>query len=130
VQRLVLIVAVLAAACTSGADDRQESRATTWRPVASWSGRGNATLETFPIGAGRLRIYWQTQNEASSGGGRFHVLLHSADSGRVLDNVVDMQGVGADSREITDDHQRFYMSVESANLDWVLRVEEGLASPR
>ena len=126
----VLIVVALVAACTSGAEQRQESRATTWRPVASWSGRGNTTLETFPIGAGRLRIHWETQNEAPPGAGRFHVRLHSADSGRVLDEVIDMTGVGANSRDIVDDHQRFYMSVESSNLDWTLRVEEGLAPPR
>jgi hypothetical protein len=124
------MVAALASACTSGAEQRQESRATTWRPVASWSGRGNTTLETFPIGAGRLRIYWDVRNETPAGAGRFHVRLHSADSGRVLDDVVTVQGAGADSKELVDDHQRFYLSVESANVDWTLRVEEGLAPRR
>ena len=127
---VVLLLVFLAAACSSGADERQPSRATTWRPVASWSGRGNSTLETFPIGAGRLRIYWETRNESAPGAGRFHVKLHSADSGRVLEEVVSMTGRGGDSREILDDHQRFYLSVESADVDWTLRVEEGIAPPR
>lgn len=129
-KQLVLIVAAIAAACTSGAEQRQASRATVWRPVASWSGQGNITLETFPIGAGRLRIHWETRNELTSGTGRFHVRLHSADSGRVLEDVVDMKGTGANSRDVVDDHQRFYLSVESANVDWTLRVEEGVAAPR
>jgi hypothetical protein len=54
--------------------------------------------------------------------------LHSADSGRVLEDVVEMRGVGASSREIVDDRQRFYLSVESESVDWVVRVEEGLAA--
>jgi hypothetical protein len=58
------------------------------------------------------------------------VRLHSADSGRVLEEVVEMRGVGADSRDIVDEHQRFYLSVESENVEWTLRVEEGLAPRR
>lgn len=129
-KQAIVILALMAAACTSGAEQRQDSRATTWRPVATWSGTGDTTLETFPIGAGRLRIYWETRNETPAGAGRLHVRLHSADSGRVLEDVIDMKGVGADSRVIVDDHQRFYLSVESANVDWTVRVEEGLASRR
>jgi hypothetical protein len=129
-QAILILAAALVAACTSGAEQRQESRATSWRPVASWSGHGNTTLETFPIGAGRLRIYWDIRNESPAGAGRFHVKLHSADSGRVLDEVADVKGNGADLKEIVDDHQRFYLSVESANVDWTLRVEEGLAARR
>jgi hypothetical protein len=126
----IVILAALAAACAGGAEQRQESRATTWRPVASWSGAGNSTLETFPIAAGRLRIYWEARGEPPAGFSRFHLRLHSADSGRVLDDVVDLKGTGADSREIVDDHQRFYLSVESAGVEWTVRVEEGLAARR
>lgn len=61
---------------------------------------------------------------------RFHVRLHSADSGRVLDDVVDVSSAGAGSKDVIDDHQRFYLSVESEGLEWTLRVEEGLATRR
>jgi hypothetical protein len=111
----------------SGSEQRQESRATIWRQVASWSGRGAMTLETFPIAAGRLRLHWTTANESLPGGGRLKVRLHSADSGRVLEEPVDVQGVSAGSKDLVDDHQRFYLSVESTNVDWSIRVEEGLA---
>ncbi len=114
-------------ACTSGSEQRQESRATIWRPVASWSGHGPTTLETFPIGAGRLRLHWTTSNELPQGGGRFKVRLHSADSGRVLEEPIDVQGVATGSKDLVDDHQRFYLSVDSMNVDWSIRVEEGLA---
>jgi hypothetical protein len=131
VKLCILIAAVLAAACTSGAEQRQESRATVWQPVASWSGGvGSTTLETFPIGAGRLRVYWDAHTGTPGGGTRFHVRLHSADSGRVLEDVVDTKGVGSGMREVFDDHQRFYLTVESAAVEWTLRVEEGLAARR
>ena len=126
----MFLAALLMAGCTWGAEQRQESRATVWRPVASWSGSGNRTLETFPIGAGRLRIFWDTHTADASHGSRFHVTLHSADSGRTLEEVVDTTVAGPGSREVVDDHQRFYMSVESTGLDWTVRVEEGLATPR
>jgi hypothetical protein len=124
-----LLFLVILTGCTSGAEQRQESRATVWRPLATWSGSGTTTLETFPIGAGRLRIFWDARSKSDTLG-RFHVRLHSADSGRVLDDVVDMNGPGAGSREIVDDHQRFYLSVEASALDWTVRVEEGLATRR
>src|SRR5262245_12623986 len=108
-----VLVALLLAACMSGAEQRQESRATTWRPVATWSGRDTTTLETFPIGAGRLRIFWDVRSASAAGPAKLRVRLHSADSGRVLEEIVDMTGVGAGSRDVFDDHQRFYLSVES-----------------
>jgi hypothetical protein len=128
----ILIVLALSVACTSGAEQRQESRATVWRPVASWSGgAGSTTLETFPIAAGRLRVYWETRAQPAAGAAtRFQVTLHSADSGRVLEEVVDTRTAGADLRELVDDHQRFYFSVDASGLEWTLRVEEGLASRR
>lgn len=129
-RRILLIALLVTTACTSGAEQRQPSRATVWRPVASWVGIGTRTLETFPIAAGRLRVFWESHAPSPQAGGRFHVRLHSADSGRVLEDVVQASGPGSGSREIVDDHQRFYLSVEAADLDWTLRVEEGLATPR
>jgi glucan biosynthesis protein len=128
----ILISLVLMAACASGADERSESRATVWRPVASWSGgAGSTTLETFPIAAGRLRVYWETRAQPTAGEeARFQVTLHSADSGRVLEEVVDTRTIGAAMRELVDDHQRFYFSVDASGVAWTLRVEEGLASRR
>jgi hypothetical protein len=48
----------------------------------------------------------------------------------VLEDVVDTTTTGSAMREVVDDHQRFYMSVESTGVDWTLRVEEGLAARR
>lgn len=114
--------------CTPGGDERQPSPATVWRPVASWSGRETTTLETFPISAGRLRLHWSTFNESPPGSGRFKLRLHSADSGRVLEEPVDARGVGGGTIDVYDEHLRFYLSVESTNVDWSVRVEEGVRS--
>jgi hypothetical protein len=118
--------AVLCVACTPGGDQRQDGRVVTWRAIQSWSGRGNAQLETFPTGGGPLRFHWQAESHGSDGTVRLKIRLHSADSGRILDEVVDQQGGGAGSKEIVDDHQRFYMSVEGPGLDWIIRVEEAI----
>jgi hypothetical protein len=124
----MLAVTVSLVACTSGAERREASRATTWRSVAAWSGTGNKTLETFPIGAGRLRVHWETRNLTADNAAHLRMRLHSADSGRVLDEVVDGRGIVRGSKDVIDEHQRFYLSVESSGVEWTVRVEEGLAA--
>jgi len=120
------LTALLCTACTSGAEQRQGGRLATWRPIQSWSGHGNAQLETFPTGGGPLRFYWQADSDARAGAVRLRIRLHSADSGRVLADIVDQQGGGAGSKEVVDDHQRFYLSVEGTDVDWTIRVEEAI----
>ncbi len=34
------------------------------------------------------------------------------------------------SKDIIDDHQRFYMTVEGTDLDWTIKVEEAVAPSR
>jgi hypothetical protein len=122
----VALAALLCAACTSGGEPRQGAPVATWRPIQSWSGSGNAQLETFPTGGGPLRFHWQADTRGSAGTVRLTIRLHSADSGRILAEVADQEGGGDGSKEINDDHQRFYMSVEGAGLDWSIRVEEAI----
>ena len=126
----VLFVILALAGCTSGAEQRQNSRATTWRAVATWTGTGTKTIESFPILAGRLRVSWETQSQSSPTDGAFKLRLHSADSGRILDEIVDGTGQARGSKEVLDDHQRFYLSVESTGLSWTIRVEEGITTVR
>jgi hypothetical protein len=126
----VVMAIIVSAGCTQGSEQRNAPRAGIWRSVANWTGRGNATLATFPIAAGHIRVSWETTNESPPGAAAFRVRLHSADSGRVLAEVADQRGIGAATTEITDDHQRFYLTVESANVDWSIRVDESMASGR
>jgi hypothetical protein len=120
------LAGLLCVACTSGGEQRDGGRVATWRAIQSWSGRGNAQLETFPTAGGPLRFHWQADSHGGASTVRLKIHLHSADSGRILDEVVDQQGGGAGSKEIIDDHQRFYMSVEGTGLDWTIRVEEAI----
>jgi len=53
-------------------------------------------------------------------------MLHSAISGRVLQEPVDETGPGEGTAYAADDPRAFYISVESANLDWSVTVEEAL----
>ena len=121
-----LLAALLCAGCTPEAERRQAARVATWRPIQSWSGHGNAQLGTFPTGGGPLRFHWQAEARMGGAPSSLKIRLHSADSGRILADVADQPGGGAGSTEIIDDHQRFYMTVEAADLEWTIRVEEAV----
>ena len=53
--------------------------------------------------------------------------VHSAISGRPLALAGESRGVGHDISYISEDPRVFYLVVESANLEWSVTVEEGLA---
>lgn len=76
-----------------------------------------------------LRHEWQLRWEAqpaAGGTGAPHlvVTVHSADSGRILAAPLDHVGAGSGVVEIVEEPRQFYLTVESAGVDWVLRVEE------
>jgi hypothetical protein len=95
-----------------------------WTKVGEWSGRGNAQLETFPIERFTWRVRWETKNEDPPGSGTFHVTANSGDSGRILAEVANFNGVGRDTTFITELPHRYYFVVESKNVDWTLVAEE------
>ena len=127
---LGLVSLAILSACTSGDEQRTPSVVGAWRQIGSWSGRGNAQLETCPVGGGRLRITWEARNESAPGQGQFRLHLHSADSGRILAEVADHAGAGSGASEISDEHQRFYLSVDSTDVEWTVRVEEAASLHR
>src|SRR5258708_4670464 len=92
----------------------------------TWSGHGNQQLETFPIEHFTWRVRWETRNESPPGAGRFRVTANSGDSGRILAEVVDVQGVGKDITYITELPHRYYFVVTSAGVDWALTAEEAI----
>ena len=53
--------------------------------------------------------------------------VHSAISGRPLALAGESRGVGHDISYINEDPRVFYLVVDSANLEWSVTVEEGLA---
>jgi len=99
---------------------------TGWHRIATFSGRGNAQLETFPIEGWTWRVQWETRNESPPGGGTFKATAHSGDSGRLLADIADVHGVDHDTTYVTELPHRYYLVVKSANVDWTMLVEEAV----
>lgn len=131
------VVALLAIAAHAGACRRHEAvpaKASEpqiiWRAVGSWSGHGNRQTESFTSDTGALRVKWQATPPAgapSATASVFRVTAHSAISGRVLQQVVEHRGAGSGVDYVSQDPHVFYLSVESAGLDWTVSVDEGIA---
>ena len=81
-------------------------------------------MVSFPAG-GYLRVTWETKNESRSGAGRFKVILGSAISGRQISTVVDARGPGRGAGYLNEESRSFYVIVESNDIDWKFRIDEG-----
>ena len=96
-----------------------------WRSVGSWSGRGNAQTESFPGETGIFRVHWETSREDPGGQGVFRLTIHSAISGRPLATAADQRGAGKGVFYVNETPRTFHAMVESGNIDWTVRIEEG-----
>ena len=105
-----------------------------WRPIGSWSGHGDDQTESFNIESTQWRIKWQTKGAASPGAGFFHVVVHSAVSGRPLQDAVQSRGDGRGVAYVTEDPRLYHLVIDSSGLDWTIKVEEAVvgdvAQPR
>jgi hypothetical protein len=123
-------VAVAAALLTSGCGAPPPKpvpkEVVVWKSLGEWSGRGNAQTESFVGLTGALRMHWRTKNESPKGAGTFRLILQSAISGRSLQEIVDERGLEEGTAYAAEDPRMFYISVESANLDWSFTVEEAI----
>lgn len=100
------------------------------QPIGSWSGAGNHTIG-FANNSGRFRIRWQTIAEPDGSSGTFRLTVHSAVSGRPLQQVVDHRGPGDGTVNFEDDPRPYNLMVESAGLRWTVAVDEVvLVKPR
>jgi hypothetical protein len=129
----VVLYLVAASCCvTASCGDAPRARTPTvvWRKLGSWSGRGSMQTDPFISDTGSLRLRWDTRNERAPGTGIFRVTLHSDVSGRALVLAVDTRGVGRDTTYVSEDPRPFFLAVESANLDWTVEAEEGVAATR
>jgi len=103
-----------------------------WKEVGSWSGTGNFQSESFTSDTGGFRVRWETKNERVPGAGRLKVVFRSGDSGRPIMEAVDVKGAGHDVEEVADNVRWYYLTIESANVDWSVSVDErlrGVKSP-
>ena len=101
-----------------------------WHDLGDWSGRGNRQTESFEVTTGALRLAWETRNESPAAQGTLRVSLHSAISGRRLQTIVDAHGVGGSTVNIEDDPRTSYLEIESANIEWRVRLEEAVVTAR
>ena len=127
--KIVLAIAVLiTGACQSDSKPEEKPAKLGWRPVGTWSGRGNLQIESFEMNSGHWRIKWQTTNETTPGAGRFRVTVHSAVSGRPLMMAVEQKGAGHDIAYVDEDPRLFYLEIESSDEDWSIAVEEAVVT--
>ena len=102
-----------------------------WRPMASFSGHGDSQTESFDIDSTQWRIKWQTKGAASPGAGSFHLVVHSAVSGRPIMDAVLQHGEGHGIAYVTEDPRLYHLVIESQGLDWSVAVEEAVVgAPR
>ena len=121
---LLCAIALSVSGCERGSATPATTAATAWKRVGSWSGRGNAQTESFTSDTGGFRVTWETKNEAPRGTGRLKVVFHSGDSGREIMDAVDVRGPGRGTAEVGDRPRWYYLTVQSANIDWIVTVEE------
>ena len=123
---IVLSALLLGTACESRPPSPPElpSRVVAWKQLATWSGRGSIQTETFLSDNGSFRIHWETRNESPAGKGTLKVAFRSGDSGRVIIDAVDQKGVGGSSAEVGDMVRWYYLTIDSANVDWTVTIEE------
>jgi len=129
VNRWIVAAAVMgataAAACRSPDRPKPPARdVIIWKEVGAWTGRGNIQTETFTSDTGGFRVRWETRNESSPGAGRLKVVFRSGDSGRPIIEAVDARGVGHDEEEVADNVRWYFLTIESTNVEWTVRVDE------
>jgi hypothetical protein len=122
----IATAALVMASCRSGPKPAQKPAELGWRPVVSFSGRGNTLTDSFNIGSGQWRIKWVASHEESPGKGSFRVIVHSLVSGRFVSTPVDHRGEGRGIAYVAEDPRQFFLVIESSGLDWKVEVEEGV----
>ena len=127
----VLALLLLIGGCRAEPSRPQPTPAVIWKPIGNWSGRGDKQTETFTSDTGGFRVHWKAAKEAPAGGGRLRVVFHSGDSGREIIEAIDARGEGSGTEEVAADRPRwFYVTIESANVDWIVSIDERIEGTR
>jgi hypothetical protein len=93
--------------------------------MGAWEGTGSQTLGLVSQ-SGTFRIRWHTRAEPGHPPeqGTFKLTVHSAVSGRPLQEVVDHRGIGSGTLNFEDDPRPYNLMVESNGLTWAISVDE------
>lgn len=97
-----------------------------WRPIVSFSGRGDTQTDSFNMEGGQWRIRWKTSNEDPPGAGTFRLTVHSAISGRPMMAAVDHNGVGSGVAVVNEDPRLYHLVIDSSAVDWTVSVDEAV----
>jgi len=124
---MLLATILISAACQSAPKPEAKAPLVGWRPLGSWSGRGDAQSDSFLSDSGQLRLKWETKHERAPGSGRFRLTVHSAISGRPLALAVEHRGEGHDVAYVNEDPRLFHLVIESVDIDWSVSVEEAVS---
>jgi len=95
-----------------------------WQTVADWSGSGIKQTESFTTASREWRIYWKTKNEAFAGAGLLQIMVYQADNDALITLAANKQGTGSDVTYVRAKPGRYYLAINSANVEWVVRVED------
>jgi len=122
---VAFVLILIAGGCRS--PQRSESHPQIgWRPIGKWSGRGDTQTDSFNIESTQWRIKWETKGAASPGAGSFHLVVHSAVSGRPIQDAVTQQGDGHGVVYVTEDPRLYHLVIESGGVNWSIAVEEAV----
>ena len=123
---LVCVLLLVVGGCKSAPHPEVQHYQIGWRPLGKWSGRGDTQTESFNIESTQWRIKWETKGAASPGAGSFHVVVHSAVSGRPIQDAEQHQGDGRGVAYVTEDPRLYHLVIESSGVDWSIAVEEAV----
>jgi len=123
---MAAVLLFVACGCHSGAGPESHHPQVGWRPIGKWSGRGDTQTESFDIDSTQWRIKWETKGAATPGSSSFHVVVHSAVSGRPLQEAVEHQGDGRGVVYVTEDPRLYQLVIDSRGVDWSIAVEEAV----
>jgi hypothetical protein len=119
-------IVLLMSSCRNQSPAKTSRAELGWRPIASWTGRGNTQTDSFNIGSGQWRIKWATTHEQAPGKGAFRLKVHSLVSGRFVQTAVDYRGEGHDTAYVAEEPRAFFLVIDSHDIDWSVSVEEGV----
>jgi hypothetical protein len=115
----------IVAGCRSETPHPHAQAVVIWKPIGTWSGRGDRQTETFTSDTGGFRVHWAATKEEPAGGGRLRVVFRSGDSGREIIEAIDARGEGGGTEEVAAERPRwYYITIESANVDWTVSIDE------
>jgi hypothetical protein len=123
-----VFAAILGAACRERAQAPPPRELLIWRPLATYTGERTTQTSSFTSDTGSLRFRWAAKDRSGNGSGTLRVTVHSAISGRPLDEVVNNRGNGRDTSYLFEDPRVFYLVVDSTDVEWSVGVDEGITA--